>query len=571
MPLKVVEEPQSSSAESYRALSGQRGRSASRSERKQKDKRLDDGVGRTWPSNQRAMNRDGKALQYQMIHSNNCLAARLTGPLRCHGHVWEELLAKIAQRRRFASTLIAAAVLSGCATSRQPDAAPASLSTAVAAQWYSPLPHGGKLADLSRWWASFDDPLLLRLVEASQQASATLAQAGARIADARAARVGGSAALLPAMDAGLNASRGAQSLGLPVSTTASLGLQASWELDIFGANRAGARASQARLDASEAAWHVARVSLAAEVASGYVGLRACEAQRTQAELDVRSRAETSRLTSLAADAGLQAPAAADLARASAANGSAALTQQRAQCELIVKSLVALTAIDEGTLRRELAESTARLPQPQALRVAEVPAEALAQRPDITAAAWEVVAASADADQARARRWPRITLSGSIGSARQREGGVSTNGTVWSIGPVAVTLPLFDAGVRRANAEAARVRHEAARVAYAASLRVAVREVETALVTLHSATARGDDTRAAAVGFERSYQATEARYRGGLASLFELEDARRSLVAARGALIEQQRDAVLAWVDTYRAIGGGWTPSSMTGEQTQVPQ
>jgi outer membrane protein, multidrug efflux system len=504
-------------------------------------------------------------MQHQRTLSKTHPAGRLTSPLRSRGPALASLVASITSWQGVGFSLMAAASLGGCATSPRPDSPHASLSTAVASHWHAPLPHGGNLADMSRWWARFDDPLLLRLIEAGQQASATLAQAAARIAEARAASVGSSATLLPALDAGLNAARGAPSLDVAVSTSASLGLQASWELDLFGANRAGAKAAQARLDANEAAWHVARVSLAAEVASAYIGLRACEALRAQLELDARSRAETSRLTALAAGAGFQALAAADLARASAANGSAALTQQRAQCELFVKTLVALTAVEEGDLRRELAGATARLPQPQALRVAEVPAEALAQRPDIAVAAWEVIAASADADQAQARRWPRITLSGSIGSARLRAGGVSTDGTVWSIGPIAVTLPLFDAGARRANAGAARVRHQAARVAYAASLRAAVREVEAALVNLHSANARGDDTRAAVMGFERSYQATEARFRGGLAGLFELEDARRSMVAARSAHIEQQREAVVAWVETYRAIGGGWTA---TGEQTK---
>lgn len=510
-------------------------------------------------------------MQHPRTLSRTRPAGRLSRPLPRHGQAQASLVASIMSWQRVGPSFMAAALLGGCATSPRPDAAHSSLSTAVATRWHSPLPHGGNLADLSRWWARFDDPLLLRLIVSGQQASATLAQAGARIAEARAASVASSAALLPAVDAGLNAARGAPSLGIPVSTTASLGLQASWELDLFGANSSGAKAARARLDANEAAWHVARVSLAAEVASAYIGLRACEAQQAQRELDARSRAETSRLTELAAGAGWQAPAAADLARASAASGSAALTQQRAQCELFVKTLAALTAIEEGDLRRELADATARLPQPQALHVSEVPAEALAQRPDIAVAAWEVMATSADADQAQARRWPRITLSGSIGSARQRAGGVSTDGTVWSVGPIAVTLPLFDAGARRANAEAARVRHQAARVAYAASLRAAVREVETALVNLHSANARGDDTRAAAMGFERSYQATEARFRGGLASLFELEDARRSMVAARSAQIEQQRETVVAWVETYRAIGGGWTPSPETDVRTKAPQ
>lgn len=495
-------------------------------------------------------------------------ATRPTASLRRHAHDAASQPASTASRWRVAPTVLAAALLWGCATSPRPDAAAASPSTAIAPQWYSPLPHDGDPTDPSRWWCGFDDPLLLRLIEASRNASGTLAQAGARMADARAAMVAGSATLLPTLDASLSADRGTQSVGVPVITTVSTGLRASWEADLFGANRAGAKAAQARLDASEAAWHGARVSLAAEVASAYVGLRACEAQRAQVEFDVRSRAETSRLTTQAAAAGFQAPAAADLARASAARGSAELTQQRARCELFVKALAALTASEEGVLRRELADSTARLPQPRALRVTEVPAEALAQRPDISVAAWEVVAASADADQAQARRWPRITLSGSIGMARQWEGGASADGTVWSVGPVAVTLPLFDAGVRRANADAARVRHEAARAAYAASLRAAVREVETALVALHSANARADDTRAAALGFERSYDATEARYRAGLASLFELEEARRTVVAARGALIEQQREAVVAWVETHRAIGGGWTPSSKPSDQAK---
>lgn len=472
-------------------------------------------------------------------------------------------------RRHCVPCFAALLLLSGCATA-PPDTTPGSASAPLPPQWHAPLPreqaHGGDLADLSRWWAQFDDPVLLRLVEAGQKVSATLAQAGARIADARAARTAAGAARRPALDATASAGRGLPSPGAPIDTTASIGLQASWELDLFGAHRAGARAAQARLESSRAGWHDARVSVAAEVASAYVGLRACEAQLAQAELDVRSRTETSRLTTLAANAGLQAPAAADLALASAAQGHAALTQQRAQCDIAVKSLVALVALDEAALRQELVAATALLPQPVALHIVAVPAVALAQRPDVAAAASEVLAASADADRAEAQRWPRISLSGSIAAVRQRSGGISTDGNVWSIGPVAVTLPLFDAGVRRADANAARTRYESARVTYAARLRLAVREVETALVTLHSATARGDDARTAVAGFERSYQATEARYRSGLASLFELEDARRSMVAARSARIEQQRESVMAWVDTYRAIGGGWRRTATTADE-----
>jgi multidrug efflux system outer membrane protein len=452
--------------------------------------------------------------------------------------------------------LAATFLIAGCATT-VPAPTPGGLAAPVAAQWHAPLPHGGQIADLSRWWTRFDDPLLPRLIEAGQQASPTLAQASARIADARAARVGRRAALLPSLDASVSSSRG-RSPGAPMDTESSAGLQASWELDLFGANRAAANAAQARLESSQAGWHDARVSVAAEVATNYVDLRACEGQVRQAELDASSRAQTARITHLAAKAGFQSPAAADLANASAAQGKVALIRQRAQCDLLIKTLVALTALDEAAIRRDLATATARLPRPAELGVATVPAEVLAQRPDIHAAARDVVAASAESDQARAQRWPRIALAGSIGAASIKNGGVSTDGTVWSIGPVTVTLPLFDGGARRANAEAARARFDAATAVYAARLREAIRDVEIALVTLDSTATRGEDAFLAATGFERSFGATEASYQAGIASLFELEDARRSMVAAQSAVIELHRERVSAWIALYRALGGGWS-------------
>jgi len=453
--------------------------------------------------------------------------------------------------------LAAAALLAGCA-STMPGPTPGGAAAPVAAHWHAPLPHSGRIADLGLWWGQFDDPLVPRLIDAGQRASPTLAEALARIADARAARVAGGAALMPTLSANASASRGRAETAAPVGETASAGLQAGWELDLFGASRAAAGAAQAALESSQAGWHAARVSLAADIATRYVSLRACEAQLVQTELDARSRTRTAELTRLAADAGLRAPATADLARASAAQANATLAQQRAQCELAVKALVALTALDEAALRGELAAGAARLPQPAELAVAAVPAAVLAQRPDLYAAARDVVAASARAGQARAQRWPRVTLAGSIGANRVSGGGISTNGSVWSVGPVAVTLPLFDGGALRANAQAARVRYESATTVYAARLREAVRDVETALVTLQSTAARGADTEAAAAGFERSYLATEAGYQTGTASLFELEDARRSRVAAQVAMIELRRERVAAWIALYREIGGGWS-------------
>jgi outer membrane protein TolC len=169
----------------------------------------------------------------------------------------------------------------------------------------------------------------------------------------------------------------------------------------------------------------------------------------------------------------------------------------------------------------------------------------------------VVAASADIDQARAAQWPRITIAGSIGAARFDAGAGSLSGTTWSIGPVAVSLPLFDAGARRANVVAARARYDEATSGYAATLRGAIRDVEDALVTLQGTADRSADAQVAADNFEVSFRAAEARYKSGFGTLFELEDARRSALVAQITLIDLRRERVAAWIALYRALGGGW--------------
>jgi outer membrane protein TolC len=238
-----------------------------------------------------------------------------------------------------------------------------------------------------------------------------------------------------------------------------------------------------------------------------------------------------------------------------------LIEQRASCDLLIKSLVALTDEDEGGLRRGLLANAATLPQPVELSVPSVPAETLAQRPDIFAVARDVEMASAEADQAEAQRWPRVTLTGSIGNSRMTSGGVTTDGSTWSVGPVAVTMPLFDGGTRKANASAAHTRYQASAVIYAARLREAVREVESALVALESAANRDSSVLIAAEGFANAYTAVNERYQNGAASLFELEEVRRSMIAADRAVVSLHRDRIVAWIDLYRAVGGGWSPAA----------
>lgn len=502
---------------------------------------------------------------------------------------------------RWAAALALPLALGGCALSRPP----AGVDAPAPSRWLSPLPakasaatpaagsasapgarppagaaaalpHAGQVAELAAWWRQWDDPLLSSLIEAAQQASPTLAAARSRVVQARAAQASAGAQTTPQVDATASATRGRTDPSLPTRSVGQAGLQAAWEIDLFGAGRAARDAARARTDAAGAGWHAARVSVAAETASAYLGLRACERQRAVAEKDAASRAETARLVQLSADAGFTAPATAALARASAAEGSARLRQQRALCESQLQALSALTAVDAGALRQRLAaQPDPALADPGGISaglartlaesledkplftVAAVPAQALAQRPDVFEAEQAVAAAAAEVGGARADRFPRLSLAGSVAAGRVRTAGVDTNAQTWSFGPLALTLPVFDAGRRAASVEAAQARYDEAVSQYRARVRQAAREVEEALIALDSARGRSGDARVAAEGYRASFVATETRHRNGLASLVELEDARRNLLAAETALVGLQRELQDAWIGLYRAAGGGW--------------
>lgn len=452
-------------------------------------------------------------------------------------------------------------VLTACALYTPQVAVPGSTSPQMnAVQWFAPLPHNGSLTDLSQWWTQHGDPLLVDLIESAQAVSPSIASAKTRIEQARATRVIAGAALLPRLDASASGTRSsAQPPVIPINTSLQAGLQASWELDVFGANRASRNSAQVRYEGAQAAWHDARVSVAADVANLYYSLRTCEKLLAITRADAASRAETSRLTALTAEAGFAALATAALARASAAEASSRVTRQRAQCDLDVKVLVALTAVDEPTLRQKLIDAPVSLSPDVGISIASVPAHTLAQRPDVFNAEREQAAASFDVGGAEALRYPRLTLSGAVGVSRFSSGGVTTDLSTWSVGPLALTVPLFDGGRSAANLEAVRVRYEEASSKYRSTVRNAVREVEEALVNLQSTSARNADAETALAGYQASFNSTKRRYQEGLASLIELEDARRTWLAAEIALVSLRQERMATWVSLYRAAGGGWVP------------
>ena len=470
------------------------------------------------------------------------------------------------QRPLILFTLLSLLALASCAISPLAKYQPIAPPNA----WVEPLPfkqaHDGKLTDLNNWWQQFNDPVLLQLIEAAQKVSPDIESAKARVVAAQAAFTLTEGQLLPSLTADASASRNQNGVVFPVGNTANIGLNTSWELDVWGKNKADKNEKQAQLSGTSALWHEARVIVAAQTATQYLDYRLCENLNNIAKQNADSNSETARLTNLSANAGFLAPASASQALALAAEASSQFKKQSLQCTLMVKSLVALTAMPESDLRIALAKDSAVMPMPNNITVSQIPANLLLQRPDVLNAERNVAAAGFEVTISQAQRYPRLSLAGNIGLTYDntmrnffpRTTGKIRDGVTWSIGPVAVSLPIFDAGVRAANITAAKAQYEAAKNTYESVARNAVREVEEAMAKLNSTSQRLEDVNKAADGFKISLAATQMRYQASLANLFELEDARRADLQAQTNVVTLTNERVLSWISLYRAMGGGWT-------------
>lgn len=427
--------------------------------------------------------------------------------------------------------------------------------------WQAALPHGGNTVDLLHWWSQFDDPTLTALLQAAERDHPSLEKAAAAIREARAAITSSKAAGLPAVTGNASDIRtSSNSLQhTPAATTRSAALDASWEIDIFGAVRYATESAQAKAEAREGDWHNARISLAAEVATDYVSYRACQQQVEAYQAELVSQQATAHLTETLAQAGFNAPADANLARATLASTSATLTAQQESCDLTVKSLVALTGLEEASLRDKLNTGKTDIPAPAGFAITDLPATQISQRPDVSTAERTLAAAYADIGSAEADRYPRLSLLGTITATAT--GGASA--TTWSFGP-SLTAPLFDAGKRRANADAARARYDQALASYKQSVRSAVEETEQALVRLESANRREQDARSAAANYRAYLTASEQLWKSGGMSLLDLENARRSAISADLNVITLKRDQVNDWIALYKAFGGDWQSVSVPG-------
>ncbi|MGZ5215635.1 MAG: efflux transporter outer membrane subunit [Caldimonas sp.] len=415
---------------------------------------------------------------------------------------------------------------------------------------------------LVEWWARFGDPALTSLVDRALRANTSVASAEAALRQSRALRDVSAAGLWPAVSGSVSAQRNTGRNGTGNNFQA--GLDASWEVDVFGANRSALKAAEATARASAATLGDVRVSIAAEVALDYIALRSAQARLEIARANLASQQETLQLTQWRLQAGLVTSLEAEQARAAVEQTSAQLPALETSIDESRHALAVLTGRPPAALSAELA-AIVPVPQAAADLALSLPAETLRQRPDVRAAEQQVTAAAARVDQAEAARWPSFRLGGSLGLSALTLGSLTSGGSVVSALAASVSMPLFDGGAARAQVRAQEAALDQARVAYQAAVLTALKDVEDALVALRGDRERLGHLQQAAEAASNAALLARQRYGSGLVDFQTVLETQRSQLSTQDGVASAAADVSADHVRLYKALGGGWLPDA--GEST----
>lgn len=477
----------------------------------------------------------------------------------------------MSDRYRKFPLIIIAAVLSGCslAPAYQRPAAP------VPAAWPgSAQPGAVKQVAGADWRVYFADPRLQALIAAALENNRDLRIATARVAEARAQYGVQLADRFPNFN--LNASRNASltPAGASSFTPGALHTQrydvnislVSFELDFWGRVSSLSASARASYLATEAAQRAFRLSLISDVANAYLSTLELRERAELTGATVKARAETKEMISRRRDSGISS----DLDYLQAEGAYQASLAEFASLE---RQLAAAENLLDLLLGQHIAEIR-ELPQGRPLAdqgvipavIAGLPAEVLLHRPDVLAAEQKLIAANANIGAARAAFLPRISLTGSIGTASRTLTGLFDPGSdAWSFQP-ALSLPLFDAGRASANVDLAEARKVAAVAEYEKTLQQAFREVADLLISSEKLGQQLAAQEANARAQRQRLVLAEARYKAGIVSHLEVLDAQREAYAAEQGTIQVRRSLLTAATQLFKALAG--ESSESAGNATQ---
>ncbi len=414
----------------------------------------------------------------------------------------------------------------------------------------------------AQWWRTYDDPTLDALVEAAVGKAPEIASADARIRSAeQEVRLAGAAMGLR-VDANAqfvrqrlsdNALLPTSFLGFNWYDQSDLGVSARYQFDWWGKQRAAMAAALDRSRASAAERQVAGLALAAAVSEAYFGWQAAAARIALQEDSLLVRNQQLLLAEHRAAAELDRADAAISVRQSVAADQEILAGLRGQQQLQRVTLAALLGVSTDALPSLTPHP---LPHPAATLPADIGTNLLARRPDIAASRWRVEAALRDTDSARASFYPDVSLralaglsSIELGRLLRADSGVPALG-------IAIDLPLFDAGLRRARHGAAAAGLNLAIAAYDEAVVNAAREAGAAAAAIDQAAAQRRAREQQLAAASALLAVARARVASELTHLGPQLEARLNEITGQDALVRVDLDTLLADVQLKQALGGG---------------
>jgi multidrug efflux system outer membrane protein len=465
--------------------------------------------------------------------------------------------------------------VSGCATVGTDFKAPAN----VADTSFRHLPQAGASeAHLpAQWWTVFNDATLNQLEQTALRDNPSVKAAAQRLVQALeqvgVTRAGQQPQL--SVNAGISNSRTSaeSSQGLALGgaikgNNYSVGSNFSYEIDLMGRVRRLVEASDAQALAAEADRDGVLLMLSSQLATTYWQLRGLDAEIAILNGALDTRRESEELVTARFDAGLSNELDVSRARIERANAQSDLHEVQRQRYLLEHSLATLVGASPSSMLTAPTANASVLPAPPAIPVG-LPASLLAQRPDLAGSVATLRANNAQIGVAEGAFYPSFTLTGNFGFASESLSNLAKgDARQFSVGPLGLSLPIFDGGRNKANLAIAKARYEEAVANHETKLLTALREVDDALSDVQQRQLQGEAQQASQVAAARGYLVARARYERGVSTYLDVTDAQRSALTADRAAVQINTQRLLAAVSVARALGAGWQPSAQLAQVAQ---
>ena len=423
------------------------------------------------------------------------------------------------------------------------------------------VPESPSVASL-RWQDFYADKKLKALIEMGLANNKDLEQAILAIQSAKAKYQIAEANMYPAVGLSGGVSRGASTQDRNASTGYTVGLGvSSYELDLWGKVASAKESALHEYLGSNANKDIVQISLISNIAQGYVNLSYAIAQRHLAAETLKTREHSLFINKKRFEAGidaknpsLQAEASLEAVRLDIYKADTSILQLRNALQLLIVSPVPEELMPDMAVNKIASPSVFS---------AGLPSELLYYRPDIVKAEHSLKSAGANINVARASYFPSIRLSGELGYRSSSLNDLLSSSTFgWSFGPT-LSLPIFDAGARRANYEVSKIAQQQMLTAYEKAIQTAFHEVGDVLATRATIGQQLQTQYRLQKNYQETYKIAHARFRSGLDNYLNVLDAERSLFANQQAILSLEQQQVISQIRLYQVLGGG---ASLTAEQ-----